>query len=283
RLMPMPEVDVSGRALSLRRIDWDRLLAPRTVAVVGATDTEGTQQRAQWLQVSERLTAAGADVLPVHPTKPSILGTPAVAKLHDIDAPIDVAIILVRDPLPVLEECVELEVGFAVVFSAGFAEVRTAEGAAAEERLRALAAGPTRIIGPNTNLNIYEPWPTGRPGRPLGIITQSGYQGRPITQGQVLGIGIERWATLGNEGDIEWADVAGYFAGLGRVGAIASFVEGFRDGRSLQLAADAAARARVPIVLIKVGRSDAGREMALAHTGHLTGSDAVHDAVFEQH
>ena len=139
-----------------------------------------------------------------------------------------------------------------------------------------------RVIGPNTNMNVLEPWHQGLPGRKLGIVTQSGYQGRPITQGQVLGIGIESWATIGNEADLEWADFVGYFSELGGVGAIATYVEGFKDGRTLMLAADAAARARVPIVCIKVGRSDEGAKMAQAHTGHLTGSDAVHDAVFEQ-
>jgi acyl-CoA synthetase (NDP forming) len=139
-----------------------------------------------------------------------------------------------------------------------------------------------RVLGPNTNLNIFEPWPTGLPGRTLAIVTQSGYQGRPITQGQAFGIGIECWATIGNEADLEWSDFVGHFSEVDGVGAIATYVEGFRDGRAFMLAADRAARAGVPIVAIKVGRSDEGARMAQAHTGHLTGSDAVHDAVFDQ-
>jgi acyl-CoA synthetase (NDP forming) len=75
-----------------------------------------------------------------------------------------------------------------------------------------------RIIGPNTNLNIFEPWPEGFPGKKLVIITQSGYQGRPITQGQVLGIGIESWATIGNEADLEWADFVGHYVDVDDVG-----------------------------------------------------------------
>jgi acetate---CoA ligase (ADP-forming) len=67
----------------------------------------------------------------------------------------------------------------------------------------------------------------------------------------------------------------GRYASLPDTGAIAGYVEGFKDGRTLMLAADAAARARVPIVLIKVGRSEEGRAMSQAHTGHLTGSDAA--------
>ena len=281
-------VDVSGRALRLRHLDWPRLFAPRTVVVVGATDTEGSPQRAQWTQVRDRMGARGAQVIPVHPTKPEILGTAAFPDVSSVPGAIDLAVILVRDPLPALAECKEREVGFAIVFSAGFGEVGTAEGRDAEARLAELAGGSMRVIGPNTNMNVLEPWPQGLPGRRLGIITQSGYQGRPITQGQVLGIGIEAWATIGNEADVEWADFVDYFtqltddSGGRRVGAIATYVEGFKSGRTMMLAADAAARARVPIVCVKIGRSDEGRKMAQAHTGHLTGVDAVHDAVFEQ-
>ncbi|WP_018636502.1 acetate--CoA ligase family protein [Parafrankia elaeagni] len=251
--------------------------------MVGATDSERSPQRAQWMQVRERLGALGADVVPVHPKKAEIQGVKAYPSVAELPEDPDVVVVLVRDPLPVVEQAVARGAGFVIVFSAGFAELGTAEGHAAEVRLRELAAGATRIIGPNTNLNIFEPWQQGLPGRRLAIISQSGYQGRPITQGQVLGIGIELWATLGNETDIEWADVAGHLAGRPGVGAIATYVEGFQNGRSFMLAADACARAGVPIVAIKVGRSEQGRVMAAAHTGHLTGPDAVHDAVFDRY
>jgi acyl-CoA synthetase (NDP forming) len=274
--------DVSGRALELRPVDWTRLFAPKRVVVIGATDTEGTQQRAQFTQTRERLGARGADVIPVHPTKPDILGTKAYASIADVPGDVDVAVVLVRDSLPAVEECLEKGVAFTVVFSAGFGEVGTPEGDEAEARLAELASGPMRVIGPNTNLNVFEPWPEGLPGKKLVIVTQSGYQGRPITQGQVLGIGIESWATIGNEADLEWADFVGHYVDLENVGAIATYVEGFRDGRTFMLAADKAAQRRVPIVAIKIGRTEEGRAMAQAHTGHLTGSDAVHQAVFDQ-
>jgi acyl-CoA synthetase (NDP forming) len=280
--MTSNRVDLNGRPLALRPIEWDALMAPRTVVVVGATDTEGTQQRAQWLQVHERLTARGATVVPVHPTKPEILGTPTYPSVRAVPFAIDLAIILVREPLPVLEDCLELGVRAAVVFAAGFAEVGTDEGDAAQRRLEELSAGSMRVLGPNTNLNIFQPWRQDIPGKKLAIVTQSGFQGRPISQGEHLGIAIQSWATIGNEADLEFADFVGYYAGLPDTGAIAAYVEGFHDGRTLMLAAQAAARHGVPIVVIKVGRTDEGRAMAQAHTGHLTGSDAVHDAVFAQ-
>ncbi len=279
--MPTP-TDLNGRPLALRAVDWDALFAPRGVAVIGASDRAGTQQRAQWEQVHQRLTARGARVVPVHPTKPDILGEPAYPSVLDVPFEVDLAIVLVRDPLPVLRDCLARGVRAAVVFAAGFGEVGTPAGSKAQGELARLASGPMRVLGPNTNLNVFQPWRPDRPGRKLAIVTQSGYQGRPIAQGEVLGIGIRSWATLGNEADLEFADFAAHYAGLADTGAIAGYVEGFKDGRTLLLAAEAAADHRVPIVLIKVGRSDEGRRMAQAHTGHLTGSDAVHDAVFEQ-
>jgi acetate---CoA ligase (ADP-forming) len=258
------------------------LFSPARAAFIGATDREGTQQRAQWLFLKERLEPRGCEMIPVHPTKKEILGTPAVASVLDIDGDVDVAVILVRDALPALQECVQKGVRFVIVFSAGFAELGTAEGREAEAAITALAKGDTHVIGPNTNLNIFEPWRQDLPGRKLAIVTQSGFQGRPISQGQVYGIPIYSWATLGNEADIEWADLVGHYASIPGVGAVVSYAEGFKNGRTLMLAADTAVRNGVPIVAIKVGRSQEGKAMALAHTGHLTGSDQVHDAAFEQ-
>ncbi len=101
-------------------------------------------------------------------------------------------------------------------------------------------------------------------------------------QGQEIGIRLTHWAPTGNEVDLEFADFARYFADQPEVGVIAAYIEGFKDGRTLMLAADHAARLRKPMVIVKVGRTDAGESMAMAHTGHLTGSDAVTSAVFRQ-
>lgn len=274
--------DLNGRPLELRAVDWDALFSPGGVAVVGASDRPGTQQRAQYEQVRQRLGARGARVVPVHPTKDEILGDPTYRSVLDVPFDVDLAIVLVREPIPVLRDCLEKGVRAAVVFAAGFAETGTDEGALAAAEIEELASGPMRVLGPNTNLNIFWPWREDLPGKRLAIVTQSGMQGRPIAQGESLGIAVGSWATLGNEADLEFADFAAHYAARPGTGAIAGYVEGFRDGRTLMLAAQAAADHGVPIVLVKVGRSDEGRRMAQAHTGHLTGADAVHDAAFAQ-
>lgn len=274
--------DLLGLPTELRDVNWKALVRPRRSVFIGATDREGTQQRAQFIFLRDRLARLGGEVIPVHPTKSAVLGVPAYRSVLDIEGDIDLAVVLVRDAVPAVEECVRKGVAFVLVFSAGFAELDTEAGRAGQRRLTELGRGRTRIIGPNTNLNFFEPWRQDLPGRKLAIVTQSGFQGRPISQGEIYGIPIQSWATIGNEADLEWADYVRYYADLPGTGAIATYVEGFRSGRTMMLAADAAARRGVPIIAIKVGRSDQGAKMASAHTGHLTGDDAVHQAAFAQ-
>ena len=171
-----------------------------------------------------------------------------------------------------------------IVFGAGFAESGE-EGRRSQARLEELV-GPseTRLFGPNTVLNAFD---IKTPGllddqRGIGVITQSGHQGRPVFQTQENGYGLAYWATTGNEADVEFADLARFYANSAEVGVIAGYVEGFRDGRTLLKAADSAVQRRTPIVTIKVGRTQAGTAMALSHTGKLTGSDGVVDGAFRQ-
>ncbi len=272
----------SVRPTHLRHPDLSALFNPNAVAVIGASETPGTQPYGQWIKARDTLVPLGANVVPVHPTKSTITGTPAYPSVAAIPFDIDLAVVLVRDPVPVIEECLAKGVRVAVVFAAGFEEVGTAEGRRRHRRLAQLACGPMRILGPNTNLNVIERWRRDLVGKRLAILTQSGFQGRPIAQSEALGVPIQSWVTLGNEVDLDFADMVAELAAWEDTGAIAGYVEGFRDGRAFMLAADEAARAHVPIVLIKVGRTEEGRKAAAAHTAHLTGSDAVHDAVFAQ-
>ena len=225
----------------------------------------------------------GATVDYVNPNHAVVGGRPALASLAEVGAPPDLVAVLVGQPLPVLRDAVTVGARFAVVFSAGFAETG-GKGARLQDELGRIVAGSgLHVLGPNTNLNAFEAFRDDLPGRAIALITQSGHQGRPVFQGQEIGIRLSHWAPTGNEADLEAADFIDYFSGLGSTGAVACYIEGFKDGRTLQLAADAAARRRVPVVVVKVGRTDAGTSMAKAHTGHLTGSDAVVSAVFRQY
>ncbi|MEU3060974.1 acetate--CoA ligase family protein [Streptomyces subrutilus] len=275
-------LDVSGRPLHADVPDLDRFFRPESVAVIGASDTEGrpntgiTRQLVAW---AERV---GARVHPVHPTRTAVFGRPCHASVADLPEQVDLAVLLVADPLPVIEELAETKVRFAVAFASGFAETGD-EGALAQARLTAaVERSGLRLLGPNTNLNAFQEFREDLDGPAIALITQSGHQGRPVYTLQELGIRLSHWAPTGNEADLETSDFISYFAERPEVGAIACYVEGLKDGRSFLLAADRAARNGVPVVAVKVGRTETGARTAASHTGKLTGADTVVDAAMRQ-
>lgn len=277
-----PRLDVTGRPVALRDVDLDRFFRPRSVAVIGASDTAARPNTAMWRKIRDWGERWGAKVHPVNPNRDTIDGVPAFNSVAEVPGKLDLAVILVGAAVEAFEAVLEKRPAFAVIFAAGFAEVGP-EGEELQRRLEKLVAeGETHLLGPNTNLNAFEIYEKGNFGRPLALITQSGHQGRPIFQAQELGIAMSHWAPTGNEVDLEFADFARYFADQPDVRVVAAYIEGFKDGRTFMLAADHAARKGKPLVMVKVGRTDEGRSMAKSHTGHLTGSDDVVSAAFRQ-
>ncbi|MFD3326195.1 acetate--CoA ligase family protein [Streptomyces sp. NPDC058701] len=275
-------LDVSGRPLHSDVPDLDRFFRPESVAVVGASDAEGRPNTGITRQLIAWAERVGARLHPVHPTRTTVFGLPCHASVADLPEQVDLAVLLVADPVPVIEELAETKVRFAVAFASGFAETGDA-GAAAQDRLAAaVRRSGLRLLGPNTNLNAFEEFRQDLDGPAIALITQSGHQGRPVYTLQELGIRLSHWAPTGNEADLETSDFISYFAEQPEVGAIACYVEGLKDGRSFLLAADRAARAGVPVVAVKVGRTETGARMAASHTGKLTGADTVVDAAMRQ-
>ncbi|WP_030898774.1 acetate--CoA ligase family protein [Streptomyces sp. NRRL S-474] len=276
-------LDVSGRPLHADVPDLDRFFRPRSVAVIGASDAEGRPNTGITRQLADWAERVGARLYPVHPNRPSVFGIPCSPSVSDLPEQVDLAVVLVGDPLPVVEELAEAKARFAVVFASGFAETGEA-GAAAQRRLAGVVErSGLRLLGPNTNLNAFERFRDDLDGPTIALITQSGHQGRPVFALQELGIRLSHWAPTGNEADLETADFLSYFAEQPEVGAIACYVEGLKDGRSFLLAADRAARRGVPVVAVKVGRTETGARTAASHTGKLTGADDVIDAAMRQY
>jgi acyl-CoA synthetase (NDP forming) len=276
-------LDITGRPVALRPLDLATFFRPRRVAVVGASDTNARPNTALTQKVTVWAEERGATVFFVNPNRPEVAGRPCAKALTDIEEELDLVAILVGDPLPIVRDAVTAKAKFAVVFAAGFAEVGEEGQRLQDEMARIIAGSELHVLGPNTNLNAFEVFREDIPGRAIALITQSGHQGRPIFQGQEIGIKLSHWAPAGNEADLESADFINYFSSLESTGAVACYIEGFKNGRTLQLAADAAATRKVPIVAVKVGRTEEGTSMARAHTGHLTGSDDVVSAAFRQY
>ncbi|MCW3819072.1 acetate--CoA ligase family protein [Micromonospora sp. DR5-3] len=263
--------------------ELDLLFHPRTVAVIGASDTPGRPTTLNWRRVRDWAARTGATAVPVNPRRAEVDGTPTYPSVKEVPGDVDVAVVLVSDVDRVVQDAVDKGVRFLVVFAAGFAETG-ADGARRQADLvRRLAAGGVRMLGPNTNMNLFEAFRDDLPGRAIALITQSGHQGRPVFQGQELGIRFSHWAPTGNEGDLDAADFIDYFARLPETGAIAAYLEGFHDGPAFQRAAARAAQLGVPIVVVKVGRTAVGRSWAQSHTGHLAGADHVVSALLRQY
>jgi acetate---CoA ligase (ADP-forming) len=277
-----PATDTAGRALALRDVDLDTFLHPKTIAVIGASEQSAKPNTAMTRKFEQWARQHDAAFYPVHPEYETVLGHPCYRSIFDVPGDLDLAIILTGRAEDTFEEVLQRKAKFAVIFAAGFSETG-ADGEAREARLAELVrAGDVHLLGPNTNLNAFEEFRDDLSGPSIALITQSGHQGRPVFQGQEIGIRLSHWAPTGNEVDLEFADFARYFADQPEVGVIGCYIEGFKDGRTLMLAADHAATLRKPMVIVKVGRTAAGESMAQSHTGHLTGSDAVTSAVFRQ-
>lgn len=276
-------LDVAGLPIRLRSVDLDTFFRPKSVCVVGASDTNAKPNTALTQKITAWAVARGAAIHYVNPNRPVVAGRDCAPSITDIDEPIDVVAILVGDPLPIVREAIAAKARFAVIFAAGFAEVGEEGERIQHELAELLSKSDLHVLGPNTNLNAFEEFREDLPGKAITLVTQSGHQGRPVFQGQDIGIRLSHWAPVGNEVDLEIADFVNYFSTLPDTGAIACYVEGFKNGRTLQLAADNAATRGVPIVAVKVGRTSEGTSMAKAHTGHLTGSDAVVSSVFRQY
>jgi acetyltransferase len=232
---------------------------------------------------------------PVNPNQQEIAGLRCYPDVQSIPEPVDLAIVAVPAALVIesMRQLAAKHVPAAVIFSSGFAEMGE-EGAAAQRELVAIArAGGVRFCGPNTVgiLNAFDgvtasfsEYLEGNvPAGPIGFVSQSGAFGTAIAvlaRERRLGLGY--YVCTGNEADVDVADAFSFIVEDPRIRVIAGYIEGVRDGRKLLAVADRAMALGKPMILTKVGRSDAGARAAASHTGALAGADAVLDGVLRQ-
>ncbi len=266
--------------------------APRSLAVVGASDASGW---AQFIAASSAATRFSGPLIPVHPKHDTVLGRSAVRSLRDLTEPVDLAFIMVpTHAVPdVIDDAGAAGVRNAIVLASGYGEAGAA-GQAEQARLVAQAAGyGIVLLGPNCLgfLNAHAhagpfaltvPLPL-RPG-PVGLALQSGALASVMLAfARARAIGVSTVVSLGNESMIGTADVLHYLVDDERTRVICLFLEEIREPDRFAQAAEAAARARKPIVALKAGSSPVGRATALAHTGSIAGDDAVVDAVLRRY
>ena len=272
----------------------DRMLNPKSIAVVGATPRMqyGGRFLNAALKAQDRV-----NVYPVNPRYDEVMGVKSYPSVTDLPETPDLVGVVVpyHQVLDILKESHAKGTRAAIVISAGFSERdvddrRDLQGEvgdfARESGLR--ICGPNCLGVANVQANI---WPTassrGSDGLsgPIGLICQSGASafGPFLTRAVEEGIGLSHIISTGNEADLDFCDFARYLLDQGSVKVIAGFVEGFKDARKLVAVAELAAERGKPIVLIKIGRSDLGARAARSHTAALTGTDALYDEVFAQY
>jgi len=268
-----------------RRPALDCMFSPQSVAVIGATDREGSVGRT----VMERLhiPAFSGRIYPVTPNHAEVFGLRGYPKIADVPEKVDLAVIVTpAATVPgVVGECVDAGVRAAVVISAGFKE-RSPEGAALElEIQKQLRRGAMRVLGPNC-LGVMNPHAgfnatfaqdIARPGN-VAFLSQSGALLTAILDWSFEEqVGFSAIVSTGSTLDVGWGDLIDYFGDDPATGSILLYMESVGDARSFLSAAREVAL-RKPIIVIKAGRTAAASKAASSHTGALTGSDEVFDA-----
>jgi acetyltransferase len=266
----------------------DAVFEPRSVAVVGATDREGSVGRTL---LANLLQGFQGKVFAVNPGRKELMGAPCFPAVSAIGEPVDLAVVVTpAHTVPdVITDCVRAGTRSAVVISAGFKE-RGAEGAGLErEILRRMQGSRLRLIGPNclgvmnpaAGLNATFAQTIARPGK-VAFLSQSGALLTAILDWSLKElVGFSKFVSTGSMLDVGWGDLITYFGDDPQTEAILLYMESVGDARAFLTAAREVALTK-PIIVIKAGRTEAAAQAAASHTGALTGSDEVLDAAFRR-
>jgi len=265
------------------------LLAPRGVALVGATEREG----ALGAIVYRNLAAANprGRLFAVNPKHARLFGEKAYARLTALPEKVELAVIVTpaRTVAGILRDAGEAGIRAAVVLSSGFAEAGPAGLALQEEMLEAARSARVRLVGPNclgvmrtdVGLNATFARTYARPGR-LALLSQSGaICGAILDWAATAELGFSSVISLGGAADVDFGECLDFLVADERTDAILMYVEGIHDARRFMSALRAAARVK-PVIALKVGRYASGSKAASSHTGALVGSDAVFDAALRR-
>jgi acetyltransferase len=267
----------------------DAILAPTNVAVIGATEKQGSVGRTiLWNLITNPF---GGTVFPVNPSRPNVLGIKAYKTIGDVPELVDLAVVVTpASTVPgVIGACVDAGVRGAIVISAGFKEVGAAGAELERQVMEQAQRGKMRLLGPNC-LGVMRPYAGlnatfagefARPGS-VGFISQSGALCTSILDWSLKEhVGFSAFVSIGSMLDIGWGDLIDYLGDDLHTKCIVMYMESIGNARSFLSAAREVALNK-PIIVIKAGRTEAAARAAASHTGSLTGSDAVLDAAFRR-
>jgi acetate---CoA ligase (ADP-forming) len=288
-----PVAGLKGQLLRASAEEIGGLLAPRSIAVIGAS-ANPTRFGGKIVPSLQRHGYKG-DIYPINPGRAEVSGLRCYPSLVEVPGEIDCVVFGVAPSqiMPVLEQCAAKSVKLVVVASAGFAESGMPEGEALQLEAAAFARRHgIRLLGPNcigfgnfvertfVSAAAALEWsdiPTGR----IGVVTQSGGLGLATIIYSALdeGISFSHIVSTGNEADLDTIDVARFFVADPATDVVAMTIEAVKDADAFLELARSAGEAGKPVVVLKSGRSDLGKTMAASHTGALAGSAAVFEMV----
>jgi len=268
------------------------LLAPRSVALVGASEREASLGSIVLRNLAAGIGSARLrQLFAVNPKHRKIAGLHAYARLTDLPSAPELAVIATpAATVPrIVDDAGAAGIKAVVALTSGFGEAGPAGRALQEEALAAAKRHGVRILGPNclglmrtdSGLNATFARTPARPGN-LALISQSGaICGAILDWAAGAKVGFSSVVSLGGAADIDFGEVLDFLAGDAATEAILLYVEGIRDARRFLSALRAAARVK-PVIALKVGRYADGSRAASSHTGALVGSDAVFDAALRR-
>jgi len=267
----------------------DVFFRPRSVAVIGATETPGSVGRTILKNLISN--PFGGTVYPVNPKRPNVLGIKAYTKVGEIPEPVDLAVIVTPAPVvpAVVRECAEAKIPGAIIISAGFKETGAAGAALEQQVITQARQSRMRIVGPNC-LGVMNPQngfnatfaaSLARPGH-VGFISQSGALLTAILDWSLREkVGFSAFVSMGSMMDVGWGDMIDYLGDDPQTKSILIYMETIGDARSFLSAAREVALTK-PIIVIKAGRTEGAAKAAASHTGSLAGSDEAMDAAFRR-
>jgi len=230
-------------------------------------------------------------VYPINPKADFILGLKCFGNLNEIVDPIDLAVIAVPAKIVplVLKECGKKKINYAVVISAGFAELGNEGKKLQDEIVKIAKANNIRMVGPNC-LGIVRPYsnlnasfaPTMPPEGPVGFISQSGALADSIIDWAVeQRYGLSTLISYGNRADLDVHDFISYLANDPKTKAIAIYLEGLKDGEKFIEVCKKVSKIK-PIIILKAGKTEYGSKAISSHTGSLAGSYQIYKAAFKK-
>jgi acetyltransferase len=270
-------------------LNLDKIFNPQSVAIIGASDAEGSVGYA----IVKNFSKLGyqGKVYYVNIRKPEILGQKTYPTVDQIPEPVDLAMIATpaKTVPDVMEECGKAGVKGVIIVSAGFKETGP-KGVALEQKiLESAKKYNIRVIGPNCigvirpriNLNATFVDKVPKPGN-VAFLSQSGALGSAILDWAIHeNIGFSNFVSVGSMIDVDFGDLIDYFGSDPKTKSILMYVEGLTEARKFMSAARHFSRTK-PIIVVKSGKFTESAKAAASHTGSMSGEDNIYDAAFKR-